>query len=48
MVYRLVASDTVEERVLALQARKRALAEAALGTGEAAAITREELLELLG
>jgi SNF2 family DNA or RNA helicase len=31
MIYRLVATDTVEERVLALQAAKRALAEAALG-----------------
>jgi SNF2 family DNA or RNA helicase len=46
MVYRLVAQDTVEERVLALQARKRALADAALG-GAAAAITREDLLALL-
>ncbi len=48
MVYRLVATDTVEERVLALQARKRALAEAALGAADAPAITRAELLELLG
>jgi superfamily II DNA or RNA helicase len=48
MVYRLVAKDTVEERIFALQARKRALAEAALGeAGQAAAITREELLALL-
>ena len=48
MVYRLVARDTVEERLLALQARKRALADAALGqTDQAAAITREELLALL-
>ena len=31
MVYRLVAQDTVEERVLALQQRKRELAAAALG-----------------
>jgi superfamily II DNA or RNA helicase len=48
MVYRLVATDTVEERVLALQARKRALAETALGAGDASSITRDELLELLG
>jgi superfamily II DNA or RNA helicase len=48
MIYRLVSSDTVEERVLALQARKRALAESALGAADAASITREELLELLG
>ncbi|MGH7337157.1 MAG: DEAD/DEAH box helicase, partial [Myxococcota bacterium] len=47
MVYRLVATDTVEERVLALQAAKRALAETALGAAGAPAITREELLELL-
>ena len=31
MVYRLVAQDTVEERILELQERKRALADAALG-----------------
>jgi len=47
MVYRLVSRDTVEERVLALQARKRALAAAALDGGAATAITRDDLLELL-
>lgn len=48
MVYRMVARDTVEERIFGLQAKKRALAEAALGdAGGAAAITREELLALL-
>jgi SNF2 family DNA or RNA helicase len=48
MVYRLVAKDTVEERILALQEKKRALADVALGdAGAAAAITREELLALL-
>jgi superfamily II DNA or RNA helicase len=48
MVYRLVAEDTVEERILDLQARKRALADAALGAAEgAAALTRDELLALL-
>ena len=47
MIYRLVARDTVEERVLALQERKRQLADAALGAGQAPALTREELLELL-
>ena len=35
-VHRLVAADTVEERILELQAKKRALADAAL-TGTAAA-----------
>jgi superfamily II DNA or RNA helicase len=48
LVYRLVAQDTVEERILALQERKRMLADAALGGADrAAAITREELLALL-
>jgi SNF2 family DNA or RNA helicase len=48
LVYRLVARDTVEERILDLQARKRELADAALaGADRATAITREELLALL-
>ncbi len=48
MVYRLVAKDTVEEGILGLQERKRRIAEAALGgAGEAAGITREDLLALL-
>jgi superfamily II DNA or RNA helicase len=48
MVYRMVARDTVEERILELQDRKRALADAALAeAGGAAAITREDLLALL-
>ena len=48
MVYRIVAENTVEERVLALQRRKQAIAAVALGgTGDAAAITREDLLALL-
>lgn len=48
LIHRLVAEDTVEERVLALQQRKRALAAAALDEGTvAAALTRDELLELL-
>jgi hypothetical protein len=34
--------------VLALQARKRALAEAAIGAADVPAITRDELIELLG
>jgi superfamily II DNA or RNA helicase len=46
-IYRLVASDTVEERILALQERKRALADAALGeAGRAASLTRDDLLTL--
>ena len=49
MVYRMVAKDTVEERVLELQARKRELAAAALsGTAAAAGgLTREDILALL-
>ena len=48
MVYRLVAKDTVEERILELQAKKRLLAESALGdAGQATAITRDDLLALL-
>lgn len=50
MIYRLVAKDTVEERVLELQARKRSLAGAALdggGVTASAPITREEILSLL-
>ncbi|HEY4241941.1 MAG TPA: DEAD/DEAH box helicase [Kofleriaceae bacterium] len=48
MVYRLVARDTVEERILELQDKKRALANAALSeAGGAAAITRDDLLALL-
>jgi superfamily II DNA or RNA helicase len=48
IVYRLVAADTVEEGILALQERKRALTDAALGGGEqGAALSREDLLALL-
>jgi superfamily II DNA or RNA helicase len=48
MVYRLVTKDTVEERILALQERKRRIADVALGeASQAGGITREELLALL-
>ncbi len=48
LVSRLVARNTVEERILALQQRKRGLADAALGGAEAAGgISREDLLSLL-
>jgi superfamily II DNA or RNA helicase len=48
MVHRMVAKDTVEERILALQERKRRIADVALGEADqAAGITREELLALL-
>ncbi|MBN2529995.1 MAG: helicase [Deltaproteobacteria bacterium] len=47
-VYRLVAAETVEEKILALQDKKRKLAEAAIGdAGQALSITREDLIELL-
>jgi superfamily II DNA or RNA helicase len=47
MVYRLVAQGTVEERILGLQEKKRAIFEAALSEASAAtAMTREDLLEL--
>ncbi len=48
MVYRMVAKDTVEERILALQARKRGLSDVALGdANQAFGVTRAELLALL-
>jgi len=48
LITRLVAEDTVEERILALQQRKRLLAEAVLdGAEQAVALTREDLLSLL-
>ncbi|PRP91296.1 ATP-dependent helicase HepA [Enhygromyxa salina] len=48
IVHRLIASETVEERILALQDRKRQLAKTAVGDAAGAhAITREELLALL-
>ena len=48
LVHHLVAAETVEERILALQAHKRALSDAVLeGAAGAAALTREDLLGLL-
>ena len=48
MVYRLVATDTVESRILALQQAKREIADAALGDADqAAGLTRDDLLALL-
>jgi superfamily II DNA or RNA helicase len=47
MIYRLVAENTVEERVQALQQRKRELADAALEGGTGGALTRDDLLALL-
>jgi superfamily II DNA or RNA helicase len=48
MVYRLVAKDTVEEGILALQERKRLIADAALDeAAQVQALTRDELIALL-
>lgn len=50
LIQRLVAEDTVEERMLTLQQRKRALAAAALAgstSTDAARLTRDDLLALL-
>jgi hypothetical protein len=47
-IYRLIAEETVEERILALQARKRHVAQVALAqAGDKALLTREDLLALL-
>ena len=47
-IHRLVALGTVEEKILALQQEKRALAEAALsGASQAGGLTRDDLLRLL-
>lgn len=48
LVQRMVAEDTVEERILALQEHKRAVAEAALGgADQAVSLTRDDLLAIL-
>jgi len=48
MVYRLVAEETVEERILLLQNAKRGIADAALGdAARASSLTRDDLLSLL-
>src|SRR5262249_25249484 len=47
-VYRLVAKDTIEEKILELHETKRALVEDVLaGSGGAGAISTEELIELI-
>lgn len=47
-VYRLVVNDSVEERILALQNKKRAIADAALGgADQARGLTRDDLMALL-
>ena len=47
MVYRLVAKDTIEEKILELQEAKRHLSQAVISTGKASKlISRNELLSL--
>ena len=45
-VYRLIAADTVEERVLELHKEKKAIAEDVLEDASASALTPDELLSL--
>jgi SNF2 family DNA or RNA helicase len=48
LVHRMVGRDTVEERLLLLQDKKRKLADAALaGADQAGGITRQDLMDLL-
>lgn len=48
MVYKLVAKDTLEERVIALQREKRLVFDSILGDGgEAHGLSREDLLKLI-
>jgi len=52
MVYRMIAKDTVEERIFTLQEKKRTLADIALGAAAGSAsqgsgITRDDLLAIL-
>jgi SNF2 family DNA or RNA helicase len=47
LVHRLVARDTVEERVLSLQAQKRDLLSAAVGEGQVAGLTVQDIRDLL-
>lgn len=50
MVYRLIAADTIEEKVLALQARKAELVSAVIDDGDlfSATLTADDVRELLG
>ncbi|MBO7654082.1 MAG: DEAD/DEAH box helicase [Kiritimatiellae bacterium] len=45
-VYRLIASDTVEERVIELHREKKAIAEDVLGATASSALTPDELMRL--
>jgi len=48
-IYKLVASNTVEEKIIAMQQRKQLLADDTLGEGEEAAmksLTADEIMAL--
>lgn len=47
MVHRLVAKDTIEERILEIQQEKRALLSAAIGESGSVSLSREDLVRLL-
>ena len=49
-VFKLIAKDTVEERIVQMQERKRDLADSILGGEDAAstALSKEDILALLG
>src|SRR5690606_32354191 len=48
MIHRIVAKDTVEEKILKLQAKKQQIAGAVLkDAGQAASLTKEDILNLL-
>jgi SNF2 family DNA or RNA helicase len=49
MVYRLIAAGTIEEKVVALQARKSALVDAVMDDGDlfGSALTADEVRDLL-
>ncbi len=47
IVHRLVAKDTIEERILQIQNEKRALLTAAIGESGSLSLSREDLLRLL-
>ncbi len=47
LVHRLVAQDTIEERIMALQRHKRALLASAIGEQSSPELSRDELLALI-
>jgi SNF2 family DNA or RNA helicase len=48
IVHRLVAKDTIEERILQIQGEKRALLAAAIGESGSLSLSRDDVLRLLG